>query len=133
MSGPGSWRATPCASSASTGRSYHRRPMGRTVRLIGVPVDLYLRAANHQAELAREFALIAFGDKSGMTTHEVPTRLLDIVDELRHRYGRPSDDIRALFEHAAARGERTVDLELPDDDVVADLTERVTAILDDAD
>src|SRR2546421_8880345 len=100
--------------------------MGRTVRLLGVPVDLYLRAANHQAELAREFALIAFGDKSGVSTHDVPARLLDIVDELRHRYGRPSDDIRARFEQAASRGEPTVDVELPDAEVVAELTERIT-------
>ena len=46
--------------------------MTRTVRLLGVPVDIFLRASNHHDELIREFALIYFGDRTGVTTHDVP-------------------------------------------------------------
>jgi hypothetical protein len=103
------------------------------VRLVGVPVDLYLRAARHQSDLAREFALISLGDESGVTTHSVPARLLALVDELRNRYGRQSSGIRAQFDEAAERGEKTIEVELPATELAADMTVRLTALLDEAD
>ena len=107
--------------------------MARTVRLLGVPVDLFLRAANHHDELIREFALISFGDRSGVTRHQVPGRLLTLVDLLRDRYARPSQEVRARVEEAAERRDRTVDLELPGTELVARLTEDITEALDEAD
>ena len=107
--------------------------MAQTVRLLGVPVDLFLRAANHHDELIREFALISFGDRSGVTRHQVPGRLLTLVDLLRDRYARPSQEVRARVEEAAERRDRTVDLELPGTELVARLTEDITEALDEAD
>jgi hypothetical protein len=107
--------------------------MGRSVRLVGVPVDIYLRASRHQAELAREFALISFGDKTGMSDLDVPARLLAIVDELRHKYRRASDEIRTRFELAAQNGEARIDLDLPASEATAEITQRLTEILDEAD
>jgi hypothetical protein len=105
----------------------------RVVRLVGVPVDLYLRAARHRTDLTREFALIAFGDETGVTTNSVPARLLALVDELHNRYARQSSGIRAQFEEAAERGEDTIDVELPAVELAAAMTDRVTTLLDEAD
>jgi hypothetical protein len=107
--------------------------MAQTVRLLGVPVDLYLRASRHQHELAREFSLISFGESSGMSEHEVPARLLGLVDQLRGRYSRASHEIRRRFEDAAAGGLRSVDIELPANELAAQLTEDMTDALDAAD
>ena len=106
--------------------------MARTVRLLGVPVDLYLEASRHTAEIVREFALISFGERSGVNEH-VPDRLLGLVTELRQRHRRSTDAIRARFEEAAQAGETAVDLELPADEAAADITERLTDLLDAAD
>ena len=46
-----------------------------------MPVDLYLEASRHTAEIVREFALISFGDRSGVN-ERVPDRLLELVVRL---------------------------------------------------
>jgi hypothetical protein len=106
--------------------------MARVVRLLGVPVDLYLEASRHSAEIVREFALISMGERSG-ANERVPDRLLDLVAELRRRHRRSTDAIRSQFEEASLAGEATVDIELPSDEVVAEITERLTDLLDAAD
>jgi hypothetical protein len=106
--------------------------MARTVRLVGVPVDLYLAASRHTAEIVREFALISFGEQSGVN-ERVPARLLDLVDELRRKHAHTTEEIRTRFEAAAGRGEATVDIELPAEETAADMTERMTELLDAAD
>ncbi|MBV9284667.1 MAG: hypothetical protein JO176_08625 [Acidimicrobiia bacterium] len=106
--------------------------MTRTVKLVGVPVDLYLDAQRHMLEIVREFALISFGDKSG-ATEPVPERLLDLVDQLRKRYAPSTDAIRAQIDEAAAAGRKTVDVELPADERAAAITEDITDLLDAAD
>jgi hypothetical protein len=106
--------------------------MARAVRLLGVPVDLYLEASRHTAEIVREFALISFGDRSGVNEH-VPDRLLELVAELRRRHRRSTDAIRVRFEEAAQTGETAVDIDLPADEAAADITERLTDLLDAAD
>lgn len=106
--------------------------MARAVRLIGVPVDLYLEASRHMGEIVREFALISFGDRSGVT-ERVPAQLLELVDQLRKRYARNTDAIRSRVEEAARAGQETVDLELPGDDTAASITEDITELLDAAD
>jgi len=106
--------------------------MARTVRLIGVPVDLYFEASRHMGEIVREFALISFGERSGMNEH-VPDRLLELADQLRKRYAHGADAIRSQFEDAARAGEETVDVELPADDTAVAITVDITELLDAAD
>ena len=106
--------------------------MARTVKLVGVPVNLYLAASRHMGEIVREFALISFGERTGVT-ERVPDRLLDVADQLRKRYARDTDAIRDQFERAAAAGQEAIDLELPADETAAAITEEVTALLDAAD
>jgi hypothetical protein len=106
--------------------------MARTVRLLGVPVDLYFEASRHTGEIVREFALISFGDRSGLN-ERVPAGLLALVDELRGPRRRDADAIRKQFEDAARAGRETIDIEIPADERAATLTERITELLDAAD
>lgn len=106
--------------------------MTRTVRLVGVPVDLYFEAFRHMGEIVREFALISIGERSGVN-ERVPAQLLQLADQLRKRYRSRTDAIRTQFEEAKSAGRRTLDVELPAEDVTAQLTEEITELLDAAD
>jgi hypothetical protein len=106
--------------------------VAQTVKLVGVPVDLYLEATRHMGEIAREFALISFGERSGVNEH-VPAQLLELVDDLRGRFRGDTEAIRAQVEAAAHDGNYTVDIELPADETAAEITERITDLLDAAD
>jgi hypothetical protein len=103
-----------------------------TVQLLEVPVDLYIKASRHMGEIVREFALISFGERSGVN-ERVPAGLLELVAQLRGEHRRATDAIRTRFEEAAARRDATIDLELPAEDAVADMTDRITELLDAAD
>ncbi len=76
------------------------------IRIVGLPVDVYQQAAEHNDELMREFALIKGQDTGG----EVPTRLLALVDELRTRFSGFTTQPEAELSEAAARGDTTLDL-----------------------
>jgi len=106
--------------------------MARTVKLLGAPVDLYFEASRHMGEIAREFMLISLGERSGVN-ERVPGRLLELVAELRGPRRRDADAIRQQFEQAALAGRDTIDLEVPADETVAGITERITELLDAAD
>ena len=104
----------------------------RTVTLVGVPVDLYLEASRHMAEIVREFTLISFGDRSGVN-ERVPAELLGLVEQLGKRYSNNTDAIRKQIEAGAAAGRSRVDVELPADEQAATITEVLTDLLDAAD
>ena len=106
--------------------------MARTVKLVGVPVDLYFDASRHMGEITREFSLISLGERSGVN-ERVPAQLLELADQLRKRYRSNTDAIRLQFEEAAAAGRATVDVELPADETTVQLTEEITELLDAAD
>ena len=75
------------------------------VRLVGLPLDVYQRAAEHNDELLREFALLRGDDGE-----HVPTRLLALIDELRVRFATFTSRQTGEMEAALARGEREIDL-----------------------
>ena len=106
--------------------------MKRTVKLLGVPVDLYFDASRHMGEIVREFALISFGDRSGVN-ERVPARLVELVDDLRGPRRADTDAIRVQFEDGARAGHATIDIEIPADETAAEITERITELLDAAD
>ena len=106
--------------------------MAQTVRLSGVPVDLYVEAQRHMGEIVREFALISFGERSGVN-ERVPARLLELVDDLRKRYRNDADAIRSQIEAAARSGASTADVEFPADETAVEITESLTDLLDAAD
>ena len=106
--------------------------MARTVKLVGVPVDLYFEASRHMGEITREFTVISMGDRMGIN-ERVPAQLLELADQLRKRYRTDVDAIRAQFDEAAAEGRATLEVELPADETTAQLTEEITDLLDAAD
>jgi hypothetical protein len=79
------------------------------VRLLNAPLRLWARAEVHNSELLRELALITTG-RSHPGATDVPTRLLELVDELSARYAvavETPDEARAA---AVAAGARAADL-----------------------
>jgi hypothetical protein len=106
--------------------------VAQTVRLTGVPVDLYLEASRHMTEVVREFALISFGDRSG-ASERVPARLLALVEDLGQLYKSDTDAIGAQVEAAAAAGAATTDIEFLADETAVEMTESITELLDAAD
>jgi hypothetical protein len=106
--------------------------VAQTVKLLGVPVDLYFEASRHMGEIAREFALISLGERSGANEH-VPKGLLELVAELRGPLRGDVDAIRKQFEVAALAGKDTIDISIPADETAVDITQRITELIDAAD
>ncbi|HEY3925729.1 MAG TPA: hypothetical protein VGL75_14295 [Acidothermaceae bacterium] len=106
----------------------------RTVRLLGLPIALFLRAREHHDELIREFTLMAIRS-NGTAANGIapPPRLRELVDILGRRFGASTS--RADMERDAAieRGDATVDLtyQVPAS-MGADLN-MLTQLMDDAD
>jgi hypothetical protein len=116
----------------------------RTVRLLGMPIALFLQAREHHDELIREFTLMAIRTNAQRDTANrhataqepgsaLPPRLRELVDILGRRFGASTS--RADMERDAAieRGDETVDLtyHVPAS-LVADL-QMLTQLMDDAD
>jgi hypothetical protein len=83
----------------------------RTVRLVGMPVALFLRAREHHDELIREFTLMAIRTNTPAPSGPaLPPRLRELVHILGRRFGASTS--RADMERDAAieRGDATVDL-----------------------
>jgi hypothetical protein len=103
-----------------------------TVRIVGLPVPLHVRTAEHTDELMREFTYLrAQSDDPSAPT--VPARLLDLVEELGGRYSGFTAGTQAELEAAIAEGRPTVDLayQVPRD--VAPASSHLRDLLDAAD
>ncbi|HEY5455659.1 MAG TPA: hypothetical protein VIJ96_09325 [Acidothermaceae bacterium] len=120
--------------------THHSDPTDlRTVRLIGLPVALFLRAREHHDELIREFTLMAIrsnGTDSNRTDAfgvALPPRLRELVDILGRRFGASTS--RADMERDAAieRGDATVDLTYHVPASLRDDLKMLTQLMDDAD
>ncbi|MGI9080114.1 MAG: hypothetical protein ACR2GF_04730 [Acidimicrobiales bacterium] len=101
------------------------------VRLLAVDLaDLHAAEAHHD-ELFREFALITGGEPS--PGHEVPGRLLAIVEELNNRYAGFTTGPQTELAAAAGRGDKDANVSffVPRD--VEEAIIRFTALLTAAD
>ncbi len=98
------------------------------VRILGLPLDVYRRSAEHTDELLREFALI----REDNSDH-VPARLLALVDELNARFSAFTREQTVTMQEAAGRGDKEIDLvyEVPPE--AAEGVVRLAALLDEAD
>jgi hypothetical protein len=78
------------------------------VRLLGVSLADFARSSAHHDELFREFALV-LGSEPG-PRHELPGRLLAVIEELSERFGgftaAPQGELQAALE----RGDHSIDL-----------------------
>lgn len=99
-----------------------------SVRILGLPLDVYQRASEHSDELLREFALVREDDSD-----HVPARLLALIDELNARFGAFTEGPRSTLQDALARGDRTIDLQYEVPAEAADAAIRLGALLDEAD
>ena len=98
------------------------------VHIVGLPLDVMQRSAEHNDELLREFALVR-----GEGGDHVPARLLALIEELRGRFGAFSEGPRQAMQDAMDRGDATIDLRYEVPAEVAGAARRLSALLDEAD
>ena len=119
------------ASSAPT------RPDGEnplvTVQILGLPVGLHARAAEHGEELQREFALIAHGRERSDNHREMPRRLLSLIATLQGSYGGFTTQQEDLLESAIRSGQSTLDLTFHVPAGAGEAAAALGALLDEAD
>lgn len=84
-----------------------------TIVLLGYPAELGAQVAEHVQEWVREFQLLGLARQSGTAHDDVPDRLMQLVDQLSHRYASELDGPERRRNEAIARGEPTVDLVYP--------------------
>lgn len=104
----------------------------RTVRLLRMPVDVWVQAKQHNDELMREFTLIAAGREQEDEQH-VPARLVTLLDTLRRQYGTATEERDAMLfaAHAAGTQEMDIQLQLPTE--AGQHTTALGRLLDEAD
>jgi hypothetical protein len=79
------------------------------VHLLALPVPLAARSQQHFEELMREFVLIASGHEQGSTDHEVPARLMNLVETLVQQFGAVAGPAEERLADAIDRGDEVVD------------------------
>ncbi|HMA47694.1 MAG TPA: hypothetical protein VKP11_10920 [Frankiaceae bacterium] len=102
------------------------------VRLLRFPLRVHLRAQEQHAELMREFALLAIGPPAPTPGHDVPARLVRLVEAFGHGFAGVSGVIHAAREAVLARGERSVDLAFDVPAEAADASRELMAMLAEA-
>lgn len=105
------------------------------VRLLELPVDVWSLTQQHTDELLREFTLMTSSAPDGEDpSHEVPRRLLELVEVLTASYSDASDEPRRRLFAAAEAGQTVIDelrYRVPPEVGEASLT--LGAMLDEAD
>lgn len=113
-----------------------------TVRVLGVPMDVYLRSSEHGDELMREFAYIAAGaadpvagtdDADEAGDAGLPVRLTTLVEELRARFAGFTVGPTSALAEAAARGDAAIDVEYVVPPSVVPGASELGELLDEAD
>ena len=99
------------------------------VAIVGLPIELQRRVAEHHDELMREFALIL----ARRPDHRVPARLLELVAELNARFGAFTAGTQSELAAADRRGDETVDLVYRVPPEVSLAAVRLGRLLDEAD
>lgn len=109
----------------------------RDVVLLRLPLDLYARATQWQADLMREFALITIGEESGHGRADsdvpVPARLLKVVGEMRDRYAALTASTTQEIEEAQRLGEASADVTYSLPPEAADDLRQLGELLDEVD
>ncbi|HYY11465.1 MAG TPA: hypothetical protein VE781_11035 [Kineosporiaceae bacterium] len=103
------------------------------VHLLGVPVELQARAAEHTQDLQREFVLIADGLQHTEGPSALPRRLLDLIEALQRRYGGFTVEQEDQLDAALQAGVPTLDLTFHVPADVAEAAVGLDALLDEAD
>jgi hypothetical protein len=103
-----------------------------TVRLVNMPIALFLRTRDHHDDLIREFTLMAIQSENSEAPR-LSERLSELVETLGRRYGASAGRADAVRDAAIERGDASVDLtyEVPSG-IASDLV-RLTELIDAAD
>ncbi|MGH9103932.1 MAG: hypothetical protein ACRDYD_13270 [Acidimicrobiales bacterium] len=101
------------------------------VRLVGIPLALQRRAAEHGDELMREFRLILELHK--VPDESAPARLLAVASELQSDYGPFTEEQEAELAAAFEAGALILDLAYRVPPSVADAARHLGSLLDEAD
>jgi hypothetical protein len=104
-----------------------------TVDILGLPVGLHARAAEHGEELQREFALIAQGRERSDNRREMPQRLLSLIATLQGNYSGFTTLQEDLLDRAIRSGQPTIDLTFEVPASAAEAAAALRALLDEAD
>jgi hypothetical protein len=102
------------------------------VRILRLPVALWMQSSEHSDELIREFMLIVTGTATG-EGHAVPHRLVQLVEEVTAQYGGFSEANEQRLQRAAAAGEAEIDLDYELPAGVDAAVDRLAELLDAAD
>lgn len=118
----------------------HESPLGRydsddgetlyEVQLLNMPVRLLVAGREHHDEVMREFAMLALDEHPH---HDVPARLLELIDVLGRRYGAASARPDSEVDAALDRGEATIDLVYHVPAHVTEAADRLEALMTEAD
>jgi hypothetical protein len=108
-------------------------PELRQIRLLNLPVQLWVDAKQHNDELLREFTLIATAHDSPADGHAVPERLLAVITRLRQQYGHGSGERDARIFAAHEAGTRHLDMVVELPAAAAPALRNLAQLLDDAD
>lgn len=81
-----------------------------TIRLLGLPVAIHAQSSEHSDELMREFTYIR-AQSADPDASDVPSKLLDLVDELTGRFSGFTAGSQAELDAAIADGKTSIDLE----------------------
>ena len=103
------------------------------VHLRGVPVALWRRSQEHSDELLREFMLIASEQREGSSLHDVPQRLMALIEDVTARYAGLGADNEDLLTEAARGGVESIDLDYAMPAAVVDAVVQLDTLLDAAD
>lgn len=103
-----------------------------TVRLLQVPVALRGRSMQHGEELVREMTLVA--QQSAEQGHSLPTRLVELAQDVRTNYGALTAAADVAYAEAAARGDEVIEeivYQVPD--TMAAFIKHIGELLEEAD
>jgi hypothetical protein len=79
------------------------------VHLVGLPVALWARTQEHTDELIREFTLLASQLRESGAHHEVPVRLVRLLEELTAQYSGLTTEQETRLATAALNGVAVID------------------------
>jgi hypothetical protein len=94
------------------------------VHIMGAPVRVWVSSSERHQDLVREFTLLQFGHEGGQS---VPSRLLDLSQQLTGKYSRLTETNKALRDEALAAGQDRINLTY---EVPAEVREPCIRLLD---
>jgi hypothetical protein len=103
------------------------------VRLLRLPVQLWVAADEHTEELLREFALLEVAEDEDQRATSVPARLLALMAQVRSRYAGEAGAQRERLLAAAEEGRSELDVQYALPPAAADAVVELNRMLDEAD